>query len=177
MRAPQAARSTTENKVVASYIETEGPAVRDSPCTVTPLLLEAMRDKTSDTEAPQIVLPALRFEIPEAALILRMSRAQLYHRIRDGALKVQKDGARTYITRAELERYVDSCNALEAAFLPVAWMAEDGRVVNAESKRTCRNASLDGFVIPLYRAPSEASAPLTVLRVCMPREKVAKYDG
>jgi len=55
-------------------------------------------------------LPALRFEISEAAQILRMSRAQLYNRINDGAIKPQKDGARTYITRVELERYVQACN-------------------------------------------------------------------
>lgn len=70
-----------------------------------------MRAKKSETEAPpQIVLPALRFEIIEAARILRMSRAQLYKRIHGGALISQKDGARTYITRMELERYVESCS-------------------------------------------------------------------
>ena len=58
-----------------------------------------------------LALPALRFEVPEAAQILRMSRAQLYNRIQDGSLKPQKDGARTYITRAELERYVQACGA------------------------------------------------------------------
>jgi|HubBroStandDraft_4_1064222.scaffolds.fasta_scaffold166666_2 hypothetical protein len=51
----------------------------------------------------------LRFDIAEAAQILRMSRAQLYNRICEGMIKPQKDGARTYITRVELERYVDSC--------------------------------------------------------------------
>ena len=56
-------------------------------------------------------LPSLRFEVSEAAQILRMSRAQLYNRIQDGSLKPQKDGARTYITRAELERYVQACGA------------------------------------------------------------------
>jgi hypothetical protein len=56
-------------------------------------------------------LPALRFEISEAALILRMSRAQLYTRIHEGCIKPQKDGARTYITRPELDRYVESCNS------------------------------------------------------------------
>jgi len=55
-------------------------------------------------------LPMLRFEIPEAAKILRMSRAQLYNRIQQGAIIPQKDGGRTYITRAELERYVEACN-------------------------------------------------------------------
>ena len=60
-------------------------------------------------------LPALRFEIPEAARILRMSRAQLYNRICEGSIKPQKDGARTYITPAELERYVESCSNPPAA--------------------------------------------------------------
>ena len=60
-------------------------------------------------ESPRTPLPNLRFEIVEAARILRMSRALLYTRIQEGSIKVQKDGARTYITQVELERYVDSC--------------------------------------------------------------------
>jgi hypothetical protein len=44
-----------------------------------------------------------------------MSRAQLYNRIGEGAIKIQKDGAPTYITAGELERYVKSCDAREAA--------------------------------------------------------------
>src|SRR5580658_530814 len=52
-------------------------------------------------------LPALRFEISEASRILRMSRAHLYHRIGEGAIRIQKDGTRTYITMSELERYVE----------------------------------------------------------------------
>lgn len=60
--------------------------------------------------APEpLSLPSLRFEIAEAAQILRMSRAQLYNRIGEGTIKPQKDGARTYITQLELERYVESC--------------------------------------------------------------------
>jgi hypothetical protein len=55
-------------------------------------------------------VPVLRVEIAEAARILRMSRAQLYNRISDGAIRTQKDGARTYITYRELQRYVESCN-------------------------------------------------------------------
>jgi predicted DNA-binding transcriptional regulator AlpA len=57
-----------------------------------------------------VTLPNLRFEIPEAARILRISRAQLYNRIQEGVLRPQKDGNRTYFTSAELERYVNSCN-------------------------------------------------------------------
>jgi excisionase family DNA binding protein len=55
-------------------------------------------------------LPSLCLEVSEAAQILRMSRAQLYNRIHDESLKPQKDGARTCITRAELERYVRACS-------------------------------------------------------------------
>ena len=51
-------------------------------------------------------LPQLRFEIIEAARILRMSRATLYERIRAGKIKAQKDGRRRYITASELQRYV-----------------------------------------------------------------------
>lgn len=51
-------------------------------------------------------LPQLRFEIIEAARILRMSRATLYERIRAGEIRAQKDGRRRYITAAELHRYV-----------------------------------------------------------------------
>jgi hypothetical protein len=40
-----------------------------------------------------------------------MSRAQPYNRICEGAIRPQKDGARTYVAQAERERYVDSCGA------------------------------------------------------------------
>ena len=63
-----------------------------------------------DEHLSMSTLPSLRFAVPEAARILRMSRALLYKRISDGAIKPQKDGARTYITRVELERYVQSCD-------------------------------------------------------------------
>ncbi len=51
-------------------------------------------------------LPQLRFDIPEATRILRLSRATLYERIRVGLIKTQKDGRRSYITAEELLRYV-----------------------------------------------------------------------
>jgi hypothetical protein len=43
-------------------------------------------------------LPHLRSEILEAARILRISRATLYERIREGLITTQKDGRRTFIT-------------------------------------------------------------------------------
>ena len=62
---------------------------------------------TQEHDIRPSLLP-LRFAIIEAAQLLRMSRAQLYNRINDGSITPQKDGARTYITRSELERYVHS---------------------------------------------------------------------
>jgi len=38
-----------------------------------------------------------RYAIPEAAAILRISRAQLYEDIADGRIRVFKEGRRTYI--------------------------------------------------------------------------------
>jgi len=67
-----------------------------------------MKEKSVDSEI-EVATPALRFGVVEAARMLRMSRAQLYNRISDGALRPQKDGARTYFTRNELERYVSAC--------------------------------------------------------------------
>ena len=69
-----------------------------------------MRTRKCSTETASRPLPALRFDIAEAAQILRMSRAQLYNRICEGTIRPQKDGARTYITRDELEKYVEWCN-------------------------------------------------------------------
>jgi hypothetical protein len=76
-----------------------------------PTEVKPMSARKPTQEVPQTPLPALRFEVIEAAQILRMSRAQLYNRIHEGSIKPQKDGARTYITRVELERYVESCAA------------------------------------------------------------------
>ena len=56
-------------------------------------------------------LPVLRFEISEAAQILRCSRAFLYKRIQSGDIKAQKDGTRRYISAAELQRYVAACDS------------------------------------------------------------------
>jgi excisionase family DNA binding protein len=74
-----------------------------------------MRPQNTPSKVAANSLPALRFEVPEAAQILRMSRAQLYNRIHEGSIKPQKDGTRTYITRGELERYVESCSASSPA--------------------------------------------------------------
>lgn len=76
--------------------------------------------KCNDVERLASPLPALRFEIPEASRILRMSRAQLYHRIGEGAIRIQKDGSRSYITMGELKRYVEACDAGHTETYPPA---------------------------------------------------------
>jgi len=53
-------------------------------------------------------LPQIRFDITEAARILRLSRATLYERIKAGEIKAQKDGRRSYVTASELQRYVSA---------------------------------------------------------------------
>lgn len=57
----------------------------------------------------------LRLDIEEAADALRISRALLYRRIKDGELRSHKDGGRTYIALAELRRYADSKAASQHA--------------------------------------------------------------
>ncbi|MDP9019090.1 MAG: helix-turn-helix domain-containing protein [Candidatus Eremiobacteraeota bacterium] len=51
-------------------------------------------------------LPQLRFEIPDAAKILRISRATSDELLNSGLITVQKSGRRTLITESELRRYV-----------------------------------------------------------------------
>jgi hypothetical protein len=43
-----------------------------------------------------------------------MCRAQPYRRIGEGAIRIHKDGARTYITMSELERYVEASDEQDA---------------------------------------------------------------
>ena len=55
---------------------------------------------------PSEHLPQIRFDMMEAARILRISRATLYERIKTGEIRTQKDGRRSYVTVSELQRYV-----------------------------------------------------------------------
>ena len=55
---------------------------------------------------PSEHLPQIRFDMMEAARILRISRATLYERIKTGEIRTQKDGRRSYVTATELQRYV-----------------------------------------------------------------------
>jgi excisionase family DNA binding protein len=62
------------------------------------------------TESATIFADArLRVTVEEAAVLLGVSRSYLYTRVAAGALKVSTDARRTYVSRQELERYVESC--------------------------------------------------------------------
>lgn len=54
---------------------------------------------------------ALRFTVEETLQLLKLSRSAIYQRIAAGALRTTKDGARTFITRGEIERYLTACEA------------------------------------------------------------------
>lgn len=49
-----------------------------------------------------------RNTIPEFCQIAKISRATAYDRVARGLLRVTKDGARTFVTGAELERYLSA---------------------------------------------------------------------
>lgn len=61
---------------------------------------------------------AERNTIEETTSILKISRATLYERIKAGLISVTKDGARTFITGAEIERYLAACEAPRAEVQP-----------------------------------------------------------
>lgn len=48
----------------------------------------------------------LRVTMDEAAILVRESKSRLYGKIRDGHLRVTKEGSKTVVTMTELRRYV-----------------------------------------------------------------------
>jgi len=73
-------------------------------------LLKQKREERAKLRAEHLAqLPPLRYTIPEAAKMLRKSVAGTYNAIKEGRLKVVKDGRRSYITPAETQRYVAAC--------------------------------------------------------------------
>jgi excisionase family DNA binding protein len=56
---------------------------------------------TSDLIAKRLLYP-----VAEAAILLGAHRTTLYARAREGRLELLRVGGRTYVTGAELERYV-----------------------------------------------------------------------
>jgi hypothetical protein len=56
-----------------------------------------------------------RYPIDDGFALLGIPRASGYVKVRTGKLRVQKDGRRTYITAAEIDRYVRECGAESAS--------------------------------------------------------------
>jgi hypothetical protein len=63
----------------------------------------------------QTGITAARFKprntITEFCEISGLARATVYKRIASGLLRVTKDGARTFVTGAEIERYLAACES------------------------------------------------------------------
>ena len=64
---------------------------------------------SEENNVPESAKFPRRNTITEAVEILKISRALIYVRIKAGQLRVTKDGARTFISGAELERYLAAC--------------------------------------------------------------------
>lgn len=52
-----------------------------------------------------------RYRLSEAFQLLGLPRASGYQRIKEGSLRRQKDGRRSYVSAAEIERYVRARDA------------------------------------------------------------------
>jgi excisionase family DNA binding protein len=52
-----------------------------------------------------------RLTLQEAVKILRLSKATLYRREAEGKIKFTRDGGKTFITRADLEKYLTALTA------------------------------------------------------------------
>lgn len=51
-----------------------------------------------------------RYPVTEARNLLGLGHSKFYERVKEGKLRLQKDGKRSFVTAAELTRYIDSCD-------------------------------------------------------------------
>lgn len=56
---------------------------------------------------------ASRYSILQVCEITGLCRATVYNRIASGLLRPVKDGGRTFISRAEIDRYLASCETAQ----------------------------------------------------------------
>jgi len=79
------------------------------------VLPEAMREFADNGNAPDPNPKAntdkLRVGVLEAARIIGVSRTRLYKHVRDGTIKITKDGGRTLFTMQELRAFVARCES------------------------------------------------------------------
>lgn len=66
------------------------------------------------TTTQQEPIAPLRLTINEAAQALRCSRGLIYKRVREGRLRIVKDGSASYIIPEELRRYAASLESAAA---------------------------------------------------------------
>lgn len=57
----------------------------------------------------------LAYRVSEAAEVLAISRSRFYELVSEGRIRILKEGARTLVRRAELERYLDALETPSAA--------------------------------------------------------------
>ncbi|MFY8144421.1 MAG: helix-turn-helix domain-containing protein [Caulobacter sp.] len=57
----------------------------------------------------------LAYRVSEAAEALAISRSRFYELVSEGRIRILKEGARTLVRRAELERYLDALETQSAA--------------------------------------------------------------
>ena len=70
---------------------------------------EPNRLKVDTVNQDNLGVTPLRVSVPHAMKALGLSRTTFYQRIADGKLKAHKDGNRTFISNAEMARYVAAC--------------------------------------------------------------------
>ena len=80
---------------------TKAPARRAKPGTA---------PTTKDLTTERLLYPA-----PEAARLLGRHRTTLYHLAREGRLELVRDGGRTYVTAAEIARFLANLERVEVA--------------------------------------------------------------
>lgn len=51
-----------------------------------------------------------RYPVTEARGLLGLGHTIFYARVKEGKLRLQKDGKRSFVTAAELARYIESCD-------------------------------------------------------------------
>lgn len=56
-----------------------------------------------------------RYPVAEARALLGIGHVKFYKRVKEGRLKLQKDGRSSYVTAEEIARYVAECDQQVAA--------------------------------------------------------------
>lgn len=55
-----------------------------------------------------------RYPVTEARDLLGLGHSKFYTRVKEGKLRLQKDGKRSFVTAAEIARYIEACDQQSA---------------------------------------------------------------